>query len=306
MTRLCCVLAALAAPCALGCELVDYVPLVPAASVDAPREPLAMTANGDHLWLSDTPLPFPPGQPLRLVLADADDGTVLSTFGPWTGEWAVVDIATEYELGSRDDIWILHVNGWRTRWSPDLTMTGYERPIPDEDYPVIWRSYCGVARDLLEGYTFVLTTEWSLAGYDSFLWRHHEGTWERAPAESVNCPELTFDLVANEVVTYDNVIDSVAWWDPSNLSIQHQVELPEKYYDLTAFDRSTALARYARIDHYDAAGDLIDTMPDVDPEGLHVHYGDGMLRLFFSGTDDLAAGPDAHAVGSWELQQPSP
>ena len=293
-------------PLAPSCELVDYVPLVPADTVDAPAEPLAVTANGDHVWLTDTPLPLPPSQPKRMVLADAETGAILLTLGPWTADWALIDVATEYEYGSRDDIWVLHGNGWRTRWSPGGAATGFERPIPTDVYPVTWRSYCGMARALDNEYTFVTTLDYSPAGWQAYLWRHHDATWERAPLDSPSCHEITYDLVADEVVTYDNLSDEVIWWDPENLAEQYQVELPEKYYDIVAFDRMTAVSRYGRIDHYDASGTLVDTMPDVDPEGLHVHYGNNMLRLFFSGTDDLTGGPGAHAVGSWELWQAPP
>ncbi len=304
MTRLRPALLALLAPLLISCELVDYLPLVPAADVDTVREPLALTANGDHLWLADMPQPWPPGQDLRLVLADANDGSILLTLGPWTGEWSVVDVATEYETGSHDDIWVLHGNGWRTRWSPEGIMTGYERPVPDDIYPVIWRSYCGLARDIEHGYTFVATHELTTGGYQSVIYRHHEGEWERSPGDLTVCPEITYDLASDELVTYDNMSDTVAWWDPETLNVEHEFELETKYYDLVAFNRMIALSHYGRIDHYDENGVVLDTVADVHPEGLHVHYGGNMVRLFFSGSDDLQGGPGAFAVGSWELQTP--
>lgn len=185
-------------------------------------------------------------------------------------------------------------------------MTGFEEPIPNLEYPAVWRTYCGLARDLEHGYTFLTTQEYTNAGYSETLWRHFEGTWERTPLSGPSCFEITYDAAADQVVTYDNVFDDVQWHDPENLSVQHHVELPEKFYDIVAFDHMTAVARPGRVAHYDANGSLLDTSVDVDPEGLHVHYGDNMVRLFFSGTDAPSGGPGAHAVGSWKLEPPGP
>ena len=82
-----------------------------------------------------------------------------------------------------------------------------------------------------------------------------------------------YDLVADEVVNHHALWREAQWRDPENLSVQHELEYPEPYYDIVAFDRMTAGVHYGRIDMYDEDGTLIDTVPDIDPEGLHVHYG---------------------------------
>lgn len=66
-----------------GCDLVDYVPVVPVGSVNVPAEPLAVTANGDHVWMADTEQSPPFAGPPRLVLADRHDGSVVLTLGPF-------------------------------------------------------------------------------------------------------------------------------------------------------------------------------------------------------------------------------
>lgn len=121
-----------------------------------------------------------------------------------------------------------------------------------------------------------------------------------------NCPDVSYDLVADEVVTHDALLEDVVWWEPETLQPALELAITGPYADFVAFDHKTVFARVDRIDHYDETGTLVGGVVDGYFRGLHVHYDAAMLRLFFSGNDDPTAGPDAHAVGSWQLGVPPP
>jgi len=287
-----------------GCDFGDYEPLVPSAAVNPITGSVAVTADGEHLWLTDFEDVITSVE--RLVITDANDGSVLKTIGPFSTEWGVREITPEYETGAQDDMWVLHHNGWRTRWSPSGAITKFEGPVPNELYPAGYRFYCSFTRDVDHGYTFIAAKEGTGMESNTYLYRYDGVDWDRTLLGS-SCWNLTYDAVTDEVVA--NYLSVAQWHDPEDLSVQHEVDydIPYGVHDIVAFNRMSAVTEVDAIELYDESGALIDVVPDINADGLHVHYGSGTMRLFFAGVYPYAPhpnnpGPDATAVGSFALE----
>ena len=260
---------------AAGCELGEEVVLV---ETEDPKYEIAVAMFGDVVWTHN--------QDLSISAHDTADGEVLSTFGgEWTDGWDVIDLYKAYDNGFETDVWVLHMNGWRTRWAPDGTFTGFEQPMSDTEFPADSRHYYDVARDPW-GVTYLTTRETVGSTSTCYLYKHVDGVYTRVDLGD-GAARLDFDIATLQpavfFLTYAPNTVSTLWFNKDTLALEYEVDAGDHLFnnDFRAFNHNTALCGSDLV--------LLDetgAVTDIDPQScasVDVYYGDNSVWLWTAG-----------------------
>ncbi|MEM6991002.1 MAG: hypothetical protein AAF721_10905 [Myxococcota bacterium] len=291
--------------CSTGCELINGATVVESTfSADMPR--LAISFDGNIIWVDHAVAEILGGPPLgeerELTAIDASTGAIVFQRQPFSAAFEIRDLVTAYESGQGDAVWVLHDNGFRTRWNASGTFTGAEFPIPSAQFPADSREFCAMARGL-DGASYYTTGDKNGAYTKYYLYRHQGGVWSRTQITANDCPDTDFDVALEEVAVkapYYAQEYEVTWHDPDTLVEQHAIDVPTHDGDFVAFNHNIAVAVgwlwNGDIRLYDDEGVLTHLEDTVRPKGLDLHYGNNMVQLWYSGD-----GPGETTVGTFVL-----
>lgn len=291
-------LLAAAALLASGCELTNETIVAEKNDFTKWRH-LAVAMFGDVVWVSRTNQ-----NPYTFEARDPDDGELLATLGGWTGAFALAGLYKAYDNGFEDNVWVLHSNGWRTRWAPDGAITGAETQIPSADFPADSRTVCEMVRDPW-GRTYLSSFE-QLGGVSThYVYRHEGGQYTRVATGAIGCMHIDFDIATNEVavLAYTNgyLDGSVKWYAMQDLSLAFEVDTGafSLVNDFAAFNHNTAWCGGSVY--------LLDPTAAVTDQALEncwavdVYYGDNNVQLWWSGeTNNMPGEPEQ--LGYYDLQ----
>ena len=289
-----------------ACDLVDLTTVVEWPTFSPTEAHIAVSFDGDFIWVDQE---IPNGR--QLLALNPDDGEVVDNIGNLTGDFAILDLAPVYDVGHFDEVWVLHANGFRTRWSVEDNLTAFQFPIPASEFPnIVGGQYCAMATGL-DGSQYIIASE-IIEGFENFfLFRHKDGVFTKSaePFSTHVCPDVAYDLPLDEVAVlsanFPGVWDGF-WFDGQTLDetytyLYDPVANPMR--DFAAFNHNVALIFPAAIRTFDNMGDPFDTVWDVDAYDLDTQYVDNSIRLWWAGWHDPPGGP-THVAGWYRLQKP--
>lgn len=281
-----------------GCELTNQTIVVEFES--QPGAFLATSMDGDVVWATQEANGAAPS----LRAYDAVSGDEILALPGWSADWKVRDLYTAYDTVDNGDVWVMHFNGYRTRWNEGGQLIDLESPISNHDFPVDSRVYCGLARDL-SGVSFVSTIDFNGGVSTNYLYRHEAGQWTRVESAHSGCGQIDYDVATDEVAVLDipgGIAYTVRWFDADSLSLELERDMPNGtlVMDFASFNHQTAwVGGILRV--LDESGNICDEAHVGNARGVDVQYGDNQVRLWFIAADDFPADSTQRA-GWYQLQ----
>jgi len=263
-----------------GCDLVDETVVT---ELSGPSSALAVSMDGAVVWTTQG------SGDLTLVPRDAQTGEVLNQIGPWTESWAIRSLYKSYEDGHEDEVWVMHHNGFRTRWGVDGIATDAEETLPNSQSPWGDRVFCDFARDL-DGVTYLLIQEW----YGKIMLVRDDGgdlTWAELsnPDGSTSmCGPMDFDLGAQQVAVQGWTSlgwKVLRWFDPDALTVEYE-QTSQGFYgnDFRAFGHRTVDSGLGlRI--FDESGQLSADSDFANGYGVDLHFANNVAQVWWSGQE---------------------
>ena len=286
---------------AVGCDFGDAEYLVAHDDLPSAGNALAISADSSILWASNS------AGPLSLRAFNATTGAPVTEFDP-IAAWGIRDLSAAWEAGATDQVWVFHLNGYRTRWDTGGTIRDWAPPVDSALFPADSRVYCLFATSG-DGAHFVTATDWVDGANTHYLYRYGtDGTWSRVEASGAGCAQVAYDEPLDEIAVLDyagyvGFVPVVRWFDPDTLALTREQEItdaPAQSNDFAAFGYNTAFdGSGADIGLYDATGNLTDNTSLSSVKALSYRTTPVGPKLAWSGTDDNSA-PE-YAAGLFAL-----